>query len=127
MNQYIIELILGLFAGIFSGITGILPAGILLIFFDYLNIGNYKTNLGAIALLNLFPISLGSFYNFYRTNNINFSMSFILLFSTIIGGFIGSKLVVDKNYELSKKTIHYISAILGFIIGTTFLITAMNE
>jgi hypothetical protein len=41
MNQYII-----------SGITGILPVGLLLIIFDYLNIGNYASNLGAIALLN---------------------------------------------------------------------------
>jgi len=127
MNQYIIEIILGLFAGLFSGITGIMPAGLILIFFDYLNIGNYKTNLGAIALLNLFPISLGSFYNFYKTNNINYSMGFILLFSIIIGGYIGSKLVVDKKYELSKKNIHYITAALGFIIFITFLTTAYYE
>jgi uncharacterized membrane protein YfcA len=127
MNQYIIELILGLFAGLFSGITGIMPVGLLLIFFDYFNIGNYKSNLGTIALLNLFPISLGSFYNFYKTNNINYSMGYILLFSIIIGGFIGSKLVLDKKYELSKKTIHYITSILGFIIGITFLITGLNE
>lgn len=127
MNQYIIELILGLFAGIFSGITGIFPAGLLLIIFDYFNIGNYKTNLGAIALINLFPISLGSFFNFYRTNNINYSMGFILLISIIAGGYIGSLFVVDKRFELSKKTIHYITSILGFIIGITFLVTAQSE
>jgi uncharacterized membrane protein YfcA len=54
-------------------------------------------------------------------------MGYILLFSIIIGGFIGSKLVLDKKYELSKKTIHYITSILGFIIGITFLITGLNE
>jgi len=127
MNQYIIELILGLLAGIFSGITGIMPAGLLLILFDYFNIGNYKNNLGAIALINLFPISLGSFWNFYKSKNINFSMGFILLFSIIIGGYIGSIFVVDKRFELSKKTIYYITSILGFIIGITFLINGINE
>lgn len=127
MNKYIIEIILGLFAGILSGTTGIMPTGVLLLIFDYFGIGNYKTNLGAIALLNLFPISLGSFWNFYKTNNINYSMGFILLISIIIGGYFGSKLVVDKKYELSKKTIQYITSCLGFLIGISFLIAAGNQ
>jgi uncharacterized membrane protein YfcA len=127
MNQYVIELILGLLAGGLSGATGIMPTGLLLLFFDYLEIGNYKNNLGAIALLNLFPISLGSFWNYYKTNNVNYSMGLILLISIIIGGYFGSKLVVDKHYELSKKTIQYMTSILGFIIGVTFLISAWNQ
>ena len=36
-------------------------------------------------------------------------------------------LVVDKRYELSKKQIHYLTSILGFIIGIAFLIAAQNE
>ncbi len=127
MNKYIIELILGLLAGALSGATGILPVGVLLLVFDYLGIGDYKSNLGAIALLNLFPISIGSFWNYYKTNNINYSMGFILLISIIVGGYLGSKLVVDKKYELSKKTIQYMTSILGFIIGITFLIAAWNQ
>ena len=127
MNQYIIELILGLAAGILSGATGILPIGVLLLIFDYLGIGNYKSNLGAIALLNLFPISIGSFWNFYKTNNVNFSMGFILLLSIITGAYFGSILVVDKRYELSKKQINYLTSVLGFTIGITFLIAAQRE
>ena len=127
MNQYITELILGLVAGMLSGATGFLPVGLLLLFFDYLGIGNYKSNLGSIALLNLFPISIGSFWNFYKSNNVNFSMGFILLLSIILGGYFGSMLVVDKRYELSKKQIHYLTSILGFIIGIAFLIAAQNE
>ena len=127
MNQYVIELILGLAAGILSGATGILPIGVLLLIFDYLGIGNYKSNLGAIALLNLFPISIGSFWNFYKTNNVNFSMGFILLLSIITGAYFGSILVVDKRYELSKKQINYLTSVLGFTIGITFLIAAQRE
>ena len=127
MNQYIIEVILGLLAGVLSGTTGILPIGILLLFFDYFGIGNYKSNLGAIALLNLFPISLGSFWNFYKTNNINYSMGVILLISIIIGGYFGSQLVVHKKYNLSKKTIQYITSCLGFIVVITFLIAANRD
>lgn len=127
MNQYIIELILGLLAGVFSGVTGILPVGTLLIMFDYLGIGTYTSNLGAIALLNLFPISIGSFSNFYKNKSVNYAMGCILLISIIIGGYFGSLLVVNKDYKLSHKTIKYITSFLGFFIGITFLISAQNE
>ena len=124
MNQYIIELILGLLAGAFSGVTGILPVGVLLIMFEYLGIGTYNSNLGAIALINLFPISIGSFWNFYKNKSVNYSMGFILLLSIITGGYFGSLLVVDKHYKLSGKTIKYITSLLGFVIGIAFLISA---
>jgi len=124
MNQYIVELISGLITGIFYGITGILPAGLIIIFLNYLNIGNYRSNLGAISFLNLLPISLGAFYNFYKTNNINFTMGIVLFLSIVIGGFLGSQLVVEKKFQLSKKTIDYISSALGFITGIVFLISA---
>lgn len=127
MNQYIIELILGLMAGALSGATGILPIGVMLLIFDYLGMGNYKSNLGAIAFLNLFPISIGSFWNYYNTNNVNFSMGFILLLSIITGSYFGSFLVTDKRYELSKKQIKYLTSILGFTIGISFLIAAESE
>ena len=127
MNQYIIELILGLIAGFFSGITGILPVGLLLLIFDYLKIGDYRSNLGAIALLNLFPITAGSFWEFFKANKINYSLGYILLISIIIGGYIGSKLVVQEKFQLSKKTIKYITSGLGFTIGILFLISSQYE
>ena len=127
MNQYVIELILGLLAGFFSGITGILPIGLLLISFDYLNFGDYRSNLGAIALLNLFPISICSFWEFYKTKKINYSLGYILLISIIIGGYIGSKFVVEERFKISKKTIKYITSGLGFTIGILFLISAHYE
>jgi len=127
MNQFLIESILGLLCGLFSGITGILPFGLLLIIFDYLNIGDYRSNLGAIALLNLFPITIGSFWEFYKSKKVNFSLGYILLFSIIIGGYIGSKLVVQENFKLSKKTIKYITSGLGASIAILFYISAQYE
>jgi uncharacterized membrane protein YfcA len=127
MNQYIIELILGLLAGLFSGMTGILPVGLLLIIFDFLKIGDYKSNLGAIALINLFPISIGSFWEFFKVDKINYSMGLILLASVVTGGYFGSKIVVNEKYNLSKKTIKYITSGLGFTIWILFLISAYYE
>ena len=127
MNQYIVELILGLLAGVFSGITGILPVGLLLIIFDFFNIGDYKSNLGAIALLNLFPISIGSFWEFFKKDKINYSMGLILLASIVTGGYFGTKFLLNEKLNLSKKTIKYITSGLGFTIGILFLISAYYE
>jgi|694.fasta_scaffold86311_3 uncharacterized membrane protein YfcA len=127
MNQYIIEAILGLICGVFLGITGILPVGIILIVLDYLNIGDYISNLGAILFLNLFPFSVGSIYEFYKTNNINYQLGWILIFSIIVGSYISSKYIVGKGFKLSIKQIKYVSAILSLIIMIVFFISAYYE
>lgn len=127
MNQYIIEALLGLISGVFLGITGILPVGIFLIILDYLNIGEYRSNLGAILFLNLFPYTIGSFYEFYKTKKINYSLGWILLISIIIGSYIGSKYVVGAGLKLSIKQLKYISAMVGLIMCILFFISAYYE
>lgn len=127
MNQYIIELILGLLCGLFLGITGVAPTGLVLLALDYLNIGNYITNLGTIIFLNLFPITIGSFLEFYKAKQINFTMGLVLFFSIISGSFLGSKLVVGENSKLTKKHIKYITSALGFVIFICFLISGYYE
>ena len=127
MTEYIIEFLLGLLSGGFLGVTGIAPLGLLVIAFDYLGIGDYKTNLGSIIFLNLFPISIGSVYEFWKAKKINFKMGFILLVSVILGSYISSNYVVRKDNPLSIKTIKYISAVLGLIISTVFFYSAYYE
>jgi uncharacterized membrane protein YfcA len=127
MNQYFIETILGLLTGAFLGVTGIAPMSLLLIAFEYLKIGDYKSNLGTIIFLNLFPITAGSVYEFWEAKKINFTMGFILLISVIIGSFLGSKLVLNKKDALSAKTIKYITSGLGFVIFSIFLYSAYYE
>ena len=127
MNQYIIEAILGLVSGIFLGITGILPIGIILIALDYLNIGDYISNLGAILFLNLFPVTIGSIYEFYKSKKINFTLGWILLLSIVLGSYIGSKYIVGAGFKLSVKQIKYVSAILALIMMIVFFISAYYE
>lgn len=127
MNQYFIELILGTICGLFLGVTGIAPTGLVLLALDYFGIGNYITNLGTILFLNLFPLTLGSVWEFYKAKQINFKMGLILLVSIIIGSFMGSKMVVgNSSVTLSEKSIKYITSALGFIIGILFFFSAYN-
>jgi uncharacterized membrane protein YfcA len=128
MNQTFIELALGLVSGLFLGITGLAPTGIILLALDFFKIGDYKSNLGSILFLNLFPITLGSVFEFYKSKQINFSLGLTLLFAIITGSFIGSKFVTgDKNTTLSTKEIKYITAYLSLITGVVFFISAYYE
>jgi hypothetical protein len=127
MNKLIIEIVVGLICGLFLGITGIAPTGLIILALDYFKIDDYITNLGTILFINLFPITIGSVWEFYKAKKIDYTMGFILFLSIVLGGFLGSKLVVDKNYKLSKKIIKYITSILGLIIFIAFLISAQYE
>ena len=124
MNQFLIESTLGLLCGLFLGITGIPHTGLVLLALEFFKIGDYKTNLGTIIFLNLFPITIGSSYEFYKENQINYSLGIILLLTIILGSFIGSKIVVGKDSALSIQNIKYITSALGFFIGISFLISA---
>jgi len=127
MFQYIIELVFGLLSGVLMGITGIPGLPLLILIFDYLKIDEYKKILGAILFVNLFPISVGSVWEFYKNKQIDFTIGWIILLSTIIGGFFGSKLAVDDKFKLSQKNIKYISAIFSIFTGILFYISAQYE
>jgi uncharacterized membrane protein YfcA len=127
MNQFLIESILGLLCGLFLGVTGIPPTGLVLLALDMLKIGDYKSNLGAVIFLNLFPITIGSTYEFYKSKQINFSLGFILLLTIILGSFIGSKFVVGEKAFLSTKDVKYITAYLALFVGVAFLYSAYYE
>ena len=127
MNQFLIESILGLLAGLFLGVTGIAPTGIILLALDVLKIGDYKSNLGTILLLNIFPITIGSVYEFYKSKQINYSLGAILLLTIILGSFIGSKFVAGEKAVLSTKVIKYITAYLSLFIGISFLYSGYYE
>ena len=127
MLQYLIQIVLGVLSGLFLGITGIAPTGLILIALDNLKIGDYKSNLGAILMLNIFPITISSVYQFYKSDKINYSLAFILLFSIITGSYFGSKMVIGKNSFLTVKNIKYLTGLLSLLVAGVFLISAYYE
>jgi len=127
MLQYIIEAISGLVTGLFLGATGIPATGIALFILDFFKVSDYKTILGAILFLNLFPISAGSVWEFYKAGKIDLSMGWILVISTMIGSYISSKLVVNDKHKLSNKNIKYITAYFSFFTGILFLGSAYYD
>jgi len=116
--------LIGLLSGLLLGLTGILPLGFFILLFKYLDVGDYKTILGTVLYVLLFPLTFGSIMEFYKAKKINFFVGNILLITMIIGSYIGSKLVLDDHFKISEKTIKYISAIITFIASMLFFIHA---
>jgi len=118
--------LIGMLSGILLGLTGILPLGFFILLLKYLDVGDYKTIIGTVLYVILFPISIGSVLEFYKAKKINFFVGNILLVTMIIGSYIGSKLVLDERFKFSEKTIKYITAVMTFIFSIAFFITAYN-
>jgi uncharacterized membrane protein YfcA len=127
MFQYFLEAFFGLISGIILGITGIPGNALILLGFDYFKLNDYKSILGAILFFNLFPISGGSVWEFYKAGKIDFTMGWILLITIILGGYIGSKYVVSSKNQLTNKSIKYLSAYFSFFTGVLFLLSAYYE
>jgi len=127
MLNYLIYILFGIISGFCLGTTSFNPVGIILILLNALNIGDYKSNLGALMLLNIFPISIGSFYEFYNYGLVNWSLAFILCITVTIGSYLGSKIITNKKYALSNKSIQYFTGYISIIIGIIFLISAYYE
>lgn len=124
MLDIIIYTIFGLFSGVCLGTTSINPIGIILLILNALGIGDYKSNLGATMILNIFPITIGSVFEFYKSGQINWLLAWVLIFSVTIGSYLGSILVTNKKNALSVKTIQYLTAYISIVMGILFLISA---
>ena len=117
MIQYIIESILGLVSGLFFGITGTPSIGLILLGLDYFKINDYKTNLGTCLFLYLFPISIGSSWEFYKAGKFDLNLLLLLLTTIIAGSYIGSKFAIE---QLSNKSIKYITGYFTLILSILF-------
>jgi uncharacterized membrane protein YfcA len=122
-----IQFILGLASGIFLGVTGIIPSAIILLILNLLNIGGYKSNLGAILFVMLFPVTIGSVYEFYKSKQIDYYLSLILLISIAMGSYIGSHFVAGGKDTLTPRTIKYFSGLVTFSVGTGLLYSAYYD
>lgn len=117
-------IMIGIVSGVLMGVTGILPLGFFILLFKYLGVGDHKTIIGTVLYVILFPLTIGSVWEFYKAKKINFVAGNTLMVGMIIGSFYGSKLVLDERFQLSEKTIKYMTAVMTFIASILFFISA---
>jgi hypothetical protein len=127
MLDYFIYIFFGIISGFCLGTTSFNPVGLILLILNALSIGDYKSNLGALMVLNVFPISIGSFFEFYKSGLINWPLALILCVTVTLGSSLGSKIITNKKYAVSNKAIEYFTGYISIIIGIAFLISAYYE
>lgn len=119
ISTVIILIIIGLSAGILGGIAGVgggvivIPA---LIFF--LGMSQFQAQGTSVAMM-IPPIGLMAAYNYYQSGFINWKYALILAIFFVIGGYLGSKIVLQIPQATVKKGF----AILLFITALQMFFT----
>lgn len=99
----IILILVGLAAGILSGLVGvgggiiIVPA--LVFFLGFSQIQAQGTSLGLLLL----PVGIFAVINYYKAGHIDLKVVGIMSLAFVAGGFIGSKLALRLDQEIVKK------------------------
>lgn len=118
MNLYtfIILAIIGLFAGMLSGVAGVgggvivIPA---LIFF--IGMSQFEAQGTSLAMM-IPPIGALAAYNYYKDGFINWKYALILAIFFFVGGWLGSKIILQLPQNMVKK---------GFAIFLIFVAAKM--
>lgn len=123
MSNNILPIMIGVFSGFISGMSGMGSTILLLTLVYYFNvIGDYSTIKGTILYTLLFPVSMLSVYNYYKKGHVNIYIGTILVLSMIVGGYLGSKLILllnkDSGDTISRRMGGIISIMCGIILLT---------
>ncbi|PKP52414.1 MAG: permease [Bacteroidetes bacterium HGW-Bacteroidetes-1] len=113
-TTFIILVLIGLFAGVFSGLIGlgggliIIPALIYLLHMD-----QYTAQGTSLAIM-LPPIGLMAAYNYYKVGALNLKYALIIAAAFFIGGYFGSKYAVTIPVDILRKIFAITLLIVAF-------------
>ena len=113
MNSIIILLIVGLAAGMLSGLVGV-GGGIIIVpalvyFLSY----NQQQAQGTTLFMFLFPIGILGVMNYYKAGFVEFKTAAIIAITFFIGSYFGSKMAIT----LDQKTVKQIFGTLIILVG----------
>ena len=103
LNTIFILLLIGLAAGLLSGLLGvggaviIIPALLL-----FLGMTQHQAQGTALGMLSI-PVALGGALNYYRGGHINLKYVLFLSAAFFIGGYIGSLFALQMSDKILKK------------------------
>ncbi len=113
LNEIIILILIGLSAGIVSGLLGVGGAIIIvpaLIFF--VGLTQHQAQGTSLAIL-LFPIGLLAFWNYYKQGYVNFKIAVVVMLAFFIGGYFGSLLAVRVPERVLKISFGVLIILVG--------------
>ncbi len=103
IENFIILVIIGLLAGIFSGLIGI-GGGVIIIpaLVFFLGFSPHLAQGTSLAIM-IPPIGLLAVYQYYKSGNINWTAAIIIAISFFIGGYFGAKYSLRIPQDIIKK------------------------
>lgn len=103
LTTVIILIIIGLAAGMLGGVAGV-GGGIIVIpaLIFFLGMSQFQAQGTSLAMM-IPPIGILAAYNYYQQGFINWKYALILAIFFFIGGWIGSKLILQVPQQIVKK------------------------
>jgi uncharacterized membrane protein YfcA len=102
-STVIILILIGLLAGIFSGLIGIGGALIIIPALIFILHMDQYTAQGTSLAIMLPPIGLLAAYNYYKAGALNLQYALIIAAAFFVGGYLGSKFAVSIPLETLRK------------------------
>lgn len=107
-------IIIGLLAGILSGLVGV-GGGIIMVPLFILFLGLTQHNAQGMSLaVMLPPVTFLAVYNYHKAGVINWKAAIIVSILFIIGGYLGSKLALQIDQKTLKKIFGLVMLIVAF-------------
>jgi uncharacterized membrane protein YfcA len=102
-NTILILLLIGVFAGIVSGMVGI-GGGILIVPALIYFLGLNQQQAQGVSLgVFLMPVGLLAAYQYYQNGQLPFKYSLVIAITFVVGAFFGAKIALNVNEMLLKK------------------------
>ncbi|PCH75180.1 MAG: permease [Flavobacteriaceae bacterium] len=103
LTTLLLLIIIGLCAGVLSGLIGI-GGGIIMVPMFVLFLGISQHNAQGLSLaVMLPPVTLLAVYNYHKGGEIDWKIAIIVSLMFIIGGYFGSKLALQIDQRVLKK------------------------
>jgi hypothetical protein len=118
VNEIIILIVIGLSAGIVSGMMGVGGAIIMvpaLVFF--LGLTQHQAQGTSLSVL-IFPVGILAFWNYYKQGYVNFKITVIIILAFVIGGYLGSLVAV----RIPERPLKIIFGMLIIVLGLRMII-----
>ncbi len=103
MSLILILVIIGLLAGIFSGLLGV-GGGVIMIPMMVFALGftQHEAQGTSLAVLAV-PVTLIAAYNYYDAGHVNWKYAAVIAVTFVVGAYFGSKFAISIDQALLKK------------------------
>ena len=103
VSTFIILIIIGLLAGILSGLVGV-GGGILMIPLLIIFLGLTQHEAQGTALFAMLPpIGILAAFNYYKEGFVKWEYAIVIAFTFVIGGYLGSKLSLSLPPQMVRR------------------------